>query len=69
MRSSSDHAPTTSASPADVAGGVYARTGDRWDGAPAGVDPDAMPYAWIGLLFALLVTVFTVAAVWEWLRP
>jgi hypothetical protein len=67
MRDPSNN-PAISASPPDRAGGVYARTGDRWDRPAAAFDPDAMPDAWIGLLFALLVTVFTVAAAWEWLR-
>jgi len=63
---SSQHA--ISASPPDRAGGVYARTGDRWDRPAAGDEPDGMSDAWIGLLFALVVTVFIVAAAWEWLR-
>ena len=61
------NASAMSAPRRDAANEVRAATAEDWDGTADVTEPDALPDAWIGLLFALLVTVFTVAAAWNWL--
>ena len=61
------NASTMSAPRMDAADEVDPSQADRWKHHGAENDPEVMPDAWIALLFALLVTVFTVAAAWNWL--
>ena len=59
------NASAMSAPRRDAADEVHAA--EDWDGTADFTERDAIPDAWIGLLFALLVTVFTVVAAWNWL--
>ena len=60
------NASAVSAPRVDAADEVHSATTHGWDDTADVTERDAIPDAWIGLLFALLVTVFTVAAAWNW---